>query len=301
MPFQGIRASGSRINPIGLLTVLKVLGLALLVLALARPQFATQLDERSMQGIDIVLALDVSQSMNIEDLADRSRLDVAKDILTRFIQGRPNDRVGFVIFSGEPITLAPPTLDHELLLGAVKQADTGLLKDGTAIGEGLALAVSRLRESRTGSSSSKSKVVILLTDGDNNSGQVDPTTAGDMAAGFGIRVYTIAIGKEGRVKLPIRRQNVFGQVVKTYQWQDNALNPELLEKIAEATGGKFYRVTELKVLESVFREIDQLEKTVLVKTEKIQYRDQASLPLRGGVAILVIEWLLENFWWRFLI
>ncbi|MGZ3688539.1 MAG: vWA domain-containing protein [Bdellovibrionota bacterium] len=282
-------------NPLRFLMILKYAGLALLLVALARPQSSFRQTERTVSGVDIMLLLDVSASMNIEDLAERSRIDVAKDTMANFVKGRQNDRIGFVMFSGEPLTLAPPTLDYGLLMKALHDAQIGVLKDGTAIGDGLALAVSHLKNSHA-----KSRVVILTTDGDNNLGQIDPQTAGELAAGYGIRVYTIAIGREGRVKMPIRHQGIFGNTITTYQWFDNALNPELLQKIAQTTKGKFYRVTDESTLESVFREIDQLEKSDVKSHEKTRYEEAYQKPLKAGVLLLAIEQILARGWWRFL-
>jgi len=282
-------------NPLKILLIMKYVGLVFLIFALARPQSSFNQVERTTSGIDITLILDVSASMNIEDLAERSRLDVAKDTLESFIRGRDSDRIGFVIFSGEPLTMAPPTLDYGLLLNALKQASTGVLKDGTAIGDGLALAVNHLRSSKA-----KSRVIILLTDGDNNVGQVDPATAGELAAGYGIKVYTIAIGREGRVKMPIRHKSVFGNAITTYQWFDNALNPELLQQISKLTHGKFYRVTDESTLDSVFKEIDQLEKSDVKKKEKVRYNEKYEWPLKLGLLILLMEQLLARGWWRVL-
>ena len=282
-------------NPTRILLILKYLSLGFFILALARPQTSFKQTQRNVSGIDIMMLLDVSASMNIEDLADRSRIDVAKDTMESFIRGRQNDRIGFVMFSGEALTMAPPTLDYGLLLKSLHQASIGVLRDGTAIGDGLALAISHLR-----SSQAKSRVVILLTDGDNNLGQVDPATAGELAAGYGIRVYTIAIGREGRVKMPVRHQSVFGNTVTTYQWFDNALNPELLELIAKKTTGKFYRVTDESTLGSVFREIDQLEKTDIQTHEKVRYDEAFQTPLKLGILILLIEQILSRGWWRLL-
>ena len=282
-------------NPVPWILAMKYAGLACLIFALARPQNSFHQSERSVSGIDIMMLLDVSASMNIEDLAERSRIDVAKDTMEGFVQGRQNDRIGFVMFSGEPLTLAPPTLDYGLLLRALHQASIGILKDGTAIGDGLALAVSHLR-----SSQAKSRVIILLTDGDNNLGQVDPATAGELAAGYGIRVYTIAIGREGRVKMPIRRKGIFGNVVTTYQWFENALNPELLQYVAKITSGKFYRVTDESTLTSVFKEIDLLEKTDVKVKEKVRYEDIFAGPAKLGLLLLLIAQLFERIWWRIL-
>ena len=282
-------------NPMKIILALKYLGLVCLIVSLARPQTSFRQTERNTNGIDIMMVMDVSASMNIEDLAERSRMDIAKDTIENFIRGRQNDRIGFVMFSGEPLTMAPPTLDYGLVLRSLHQANSGILKDGTAIGDGLALAVGHLRSSRA-----KSRVVILLTDGDNNLGQVDPATAGELAAGYGIRVYTIAIGREGRVKMPIRHQGVFGNPITNYQWFDNALNPELLQQISKVTQAKFYRVTDESTLSSVFKEIDQLEKSEVKSKEKIRYDEVFQWPLKLGVLLMIVGVFLERGWWRFL-
>jgi Ca-activated chloride channel family protein len=287
--------SVARANPAKILMVLRYLALAMLVVALARPQTSFKQTERTVSGIDIMMVMDFSASMNIEDLAERSRFEIAKEMMESFIKGRNNDRIGLVIFSGEPLTLAPPTLDYGLVLRALKDAQIGVLKDGTGIGDGLSLAVNRLRNS-----TAKSKVIVLLTDGDNNVGQVDPATAGELAAGYGIRVYTIAIGKEGRVRMPIRHKGVFGNTVTTYQWFDNALNPELLTQIANRTNGKFYRVTDYDTLESVFKEIDQLEKVEVKSTEKVRYEENFQMFLKLGFFFFILGLLLERGWWRVL-
>ena len=283
-------------DPIRILLLMKYVGLGLILIALARPQSSFKLLDRNTSGIDIMMVMDVSASMNIEDLSERSRLDVAKDTMEGFIRGRSNDRIGLVIFSGEPLTLAPATLDYGLLMRALKEVKIGVLKDGTAIGDGLSLAVSHLRASHA-----KSRVVILLTDGDNNVGQINPATAGELAAGYGIRVYTIAIGREGRVRMPIRQPGLFGNTVTTYQWFDNALNPELLKKIAEKTDGKFYRVTDETALDSVFKEIDQLEKSQIKMKEKVQYDEAFHIPLKFGLLIFILTLILERGWWRILV
>jgi Ca-activated chloride channel family protein len=281
-------------SPLRILLGLKYAGLIFLILALARPQRGYQQNERIVSGVDIQIILDVSPSMNIEDLAERSRIEVAKDTIESFVKGRQNDRIGLVVFSGEPLTMDPHTLDYGLLLRALTQASTNVLRDGTAIGDGLTLGVSHLRSSKA-----KSRVIILLTDGDNNLGQVDPATAGELASGYGIRVHTIAIGREGRVKMPIRHKGAFGNMVTTYQWMDNVLNPELLQLISRTTNGKFYRVTDEKALDSVFKEIDQLEKSEVKSREKVKYEEIFQLPLKIGMLLLVIGLLLERGWWRF--
>jgi Ca-activated chloride channel family protein len=282
-----------RASPTRVLLGLRYLGLLLLLFCLARPQLGSRSQERTVSGVDITMVLDVSASMKIEDLSEKSRIDIAKETMERFIRGRTNDRIGFVIFSGEPLTLAPPTLDYSLVLKSLRDVTLGVLRDGTAIGDGLAMAVNHLRNS-----TAKTRVIILLTDGDNNVGQVDPGTAGELAHGYGIRVYTIAIGREGRVRLPIDQQGAFG-TIRTYQWFDNALNPELLEQIAKLTQGKFYRVTDESALDQVFKEIDQLERTDVKSKERIQYDEVFQKFLKLAIFLLVLEQLLGRLWWRF--
>ncbi len=282
-------------SPIPKLLAIRYGAIALIALALARPQASFTTTERQVSGIDIMMVMDVSASMNIEDLAERSRLDIAKDTMLAFIRGRQNDRIGFVVFSGEPLTLAPPTLDYGILQHAIRDVKIGVLKDGTGIGDGLSLAINRLKDSKA-----KSRIIILLTDGDNNVGQVDPATAGELAAGFGLKVYTVAIGREGRVRLPIRRQGLFGNAVTTYQWLENSLNPALLQQIASSTNGKFYRVADESTLDSVFREIDQLERSEIKTTEKVNQEEKYPLPLKLGVLLLVAEQMLRLIWWRML-
>ena len=289
-----VAAAGATRSPVARSVLLRIAGIAFLLVALARPQQSFTRTDRSVGGIDIMMVMDVSASMNIEDLGERSRLEIAKGTMEAFIQGRENDRIGFVAFSGEPLTLAPPTLDYGLVLRSLRDVKIGVLKDGTAIGDGLSLAINRLR-----GSTAKSRVIILLTDGDNNVGQVDPGTAGDLAAGYGIRVYTIAIGREGRVRLPIRTQGVFGNTITTYQYFDNALNPELPKKIAQLTRGKFYRVTEESALSSVFREIDGLEKTIVRSRSDVRHEERFSKPLLAGLALLLLELALSRLHWRF--
>ncbi len=280
-------------SPLKILMVLKYLGWAFLIFALARPQSSFKQTERTVSGIEIMLVLDVSASMQIIDMGNRSRIDIAKETISNFVKGRQNDRIGFIMFSGNALTLAPPTLDYALVQKGIDQANTGTLQDGTAIGDGLALAVSHLRDSKA-----KSKIVILCTDGDNNVGQVDPGTAGELAAGYGIRVYTIAIGTEGRVKMPIYQKGILGNTITTYQWFDNALNPELLQQISKVTDGKFYRVQDEATLDNVYKEIDQLEKTDIKTTEKTKYEESFEFYLKAGLFFLFLEQLLARLWWR---
>jgi Ca-activated chloride channel family protein len=273
--------------------VFRLVAMGLLLIALARPQSSLTTQERKVSGIDIVMVMDVSASMLAEDMADRSRLDIAKETMENFIKGRMNDRIGFVIFSGEPLTLAPPTLDYSLVIRSIRDIETGVLKDGTGIGDGLSLAVNRLRKSEA-----KSRIVVLLTDGDNNVGQIGPADAGELALGYGIKVYTIAIGREGRIRIPIRQKTPLGSAITQYIYQENALNPELLQLIAKQTGGQFYRVQDLETMESVFGEIDRLEKTEIKTQEKVNWRENFDFPLKLALLLLVLEQLLARFWWR---
>ncbi len=263
---------------------------ALFIIAAARPQTSYQKIKRSTEGIDIMIVLDMSASMRVEDFRDNNRMDVAKSVIQDFIAGRVSDRIGLVTFSGEPITLAPPTLDYNLLLQQLDNAEIGELKDGTAIGEGLALAVTRLHSSK-----SKTKVIILITDGDNNMGQIDPLTAGEMAKGYGIKVYSVAIGTDGRVRMPFVQKDLFGRSYRTYQYYDSSINPELLRQISASTKGKFYRVTnDAKVFHDAFKDIDQLEKTIITTDQQVKYNENYMPFVIAGLLILSLAWVLST-------
>lgn len=282
-----------RKNPVTFLLSFRYLALVFLVIALARPQTSFKQTHRTVSGIDIILLLDVSDSMNVIDLSERPRMDIAKDTLEKFVQGRQNDRIGLVVFSGEPVTLAPLTLDYGLVIQSLRQATRGLIRAGTAIGDGLSLALTRLKDSEA-----KSKVIVLLTDGDNNVGKIDPSTAGDVAQGYGIKVYSVLIGREGQVRVPIETVDMFGNVRRTYQVQENALNPELVKEVAEKSGGKFYRVEDEDTLNQVFSEIDRLEKTEIKSSEKVRYEEHFTRFLLLGILILLVERIVSLWFWR---
>lgn len=294
IPIPFFPESKSKLHSSVISSILKTAAISFMILALARPQSISKFQDRKESGIDIVMVLDVSLSMLIQDMGDSSRMDIAKETYKSFIEGRNNDRIGLVVFSGEPLTLAPPTLDYGLLLSQVNTVQPGShgLKDGTAIGDGLALAINRLKKS-----TAKSRVIILLTDGDNNVGRIDPMTSGDLALGYGIRVYSIAIGTEGRVRQPFPQQTPMGTVYQ-YAWVENRLNPSLLKQISEKTNGKFYRVTEEKALQQVFRNIDKLEKSEIITKDKIHYQEEYFRPLLFGILLLIIERVLALVWWR---
>ncbi len=263
---------------------------ALLIAGLARPQTSYQKVKHTTEGIDIMVVFDLSASMRVEDFRDNNRFDVAKTVIRDFIAGRQSDRIGIVVFSGEAVTLVPPTLDYNLVLQQLENVEIGDLKDGTAIGEGLALGVTRLSASKA-----KTKVVILVTDGDNNMGQIDPGTAGEMAKGFGIKVYSIAIGREGRVRMPFVQKDIFGRSFRTYRYYDSSINPKLLMQISEHTGGKFYRVEgDTQVFRDVFQEIDRLERTKVTSQEQVKYDEKFMAFVAVALAILAATFLLQN-------
>lgn len=236
--------------------LLRCLAFALLVIALARPQSSSSRQNVSIEGIDIVLAMDISGSMLAEDFKP-NRLEAAKEVARDFILGRPSDRMGLVVFSGESFTQCPLTHDHPVLINLLQDIKSGMIEDGTAIGDGLATSVSRLKESNA-----VSKVIILLTDGENNRGFVDPVSAAEIARVFGLRVYTIGVGSIGTAPYPI--QTPFGM---QYQQMEVRIDEPLLMEIAEMTNGKYFRATNSAKLREIYKEIDQMEKSKIDVTE----------------------------------
>ena len=237
--------------------VLRMLVVALLVVVLARPQSTSSWQDVTAEGIDIVMALDISGSMLAEDLKP-NRLEASKKVAQTFIGNRPNDRLGLVVFAGESFTQCPLTTDHSVILNLFNDVKSGMLEDGTAIGMGLATSVKRLKDSEA-----ISKVVILLTDGENNSGSIAPGTAAEIAKEFGVRVYTIGVGTKGMAPMPY--PGPFGRT--QYQDVEVKINEELLTRIAEMTGGQYFRATDNSSLEAVYSEIDELEKSKIDVTE----------------------------------
>jgi Ca-activated chloride channel homolog len=238
------------------LPILYLLGMTALVIALARPQKGLAESRVRTEAVDIVLLVDVSTSMRAEDFSTAvksiNRLDAAKSVLERFIRNRPDDRLGMVAFSAMPYSVAPLTLDHGWLIQQMQRLETGMLEDGTAIGDGIASAVNRLRDSVA-----KSKVVVLLTDGMNNRGQLSPENAAQAAKALGIKVYTVGAGSEGWVRMPV--QDPFGGT--QYVRQRSEIDEGTLRRVAEITGALFFRATDLKSLEQVYHQIDKMEKT----------------------------------------
>ena len=269
------------------LIVLKILGLACLVMAMARPQAGREIRELSAEGIDIMLTLDVSSSMEIDDLdqGNKSRLSIAKEVVADFIGGRYSDRIGMVVFAGESFTQCPLTLDYDVLLEflqGVEIADESW--DGTAVGMALINACNRLRDS-----TAKSQVVILLTDGVNNAGEIEPLTAADIAAAVGIRVYTIGVGSDGTIRRPVR--GIFGT---RYQAVQVEIDEETLREVADRTGGKYYRATSEEKLEAIYNEIGELEATEIKSEVHVDYAERFSYFLWSGLILLLGEMLLAN-------
>lgn len=267
--------------------VLGGLGLGLVVLSLARPQERTaKARDVAVEGIDIVVALDLSTSMRAADFKPKNRFFVAKEVLKEFVESRASDRLGLVVFGAEAYTQCPLTLDHTVLLNIIDQLKLGVIEDGTAIGNGLATAVNRLRQSEA-----KSKVVIVITDGDNNSGNVSPLEAAQMAKSLGVRAYTILVGKGGKVPYP--QEDAFGRTV--YVDMDIPVNPELLKQIATTANGAFYAATDRESLRKSLADIlDSLEKTRLFEAGAFaQHEELFGWLLWPGLLLLVLDLLLR--------
>jgi Ca-activated chloride channel family protein len=262
--------------------VLRLAAIGFLIVVLARPQSTDNWQNTTTEGIDIMLAVDISTSMLAEDLKP-NRLEAAKNVAAAFINGRPNDNIGLVVFSGESFTQCPLTTDHTILLNLFKDIQSGMIEDGTAIGLGLANAVSRIKDSQA-----KSKVIILLTDGSNNRGEIAPVTASEIAKTFGIRVYAIGVGTKGEAPYPV--PTAFGV---RYQNIPVDIDEPTLKQIAATTGGQYFRATNTASLKEIYAEIDQLERTKISVQEfskkQEEYRNIALLVF----ALLLLEIVLR--------
>ncbi len=249
--------------------VLAGLGLMAAGVAMARPQHGTLRQNVTTEGVDIVVTLDVSGSMGAEDFQPRNRLEVAKSVVSSFIKRRPHDRVGLVCFASKSLTKSPPTTDTGLLLRQLDDVHLDMLPDGTAIGSGLATSLARLKRS-----TAKSKVIVLVTDGSNNTGEIDPQTATDMARAMGVRVYSIGVGKGGTVPMPVKVRDGFtGAVVTRVVPMQVDIDEGLLKRIAVRTGGEFFRATDSASLRLIFDRIDELEKSEIKLTKYTRYRE----------------------------
>ena len=253
-------------------------GMVLAIVAAARPQAGYGQRKVFTEGVDIMLALDISGSMQAADFKPDNRLTVAKRVIKNFIKGREGDRIGLVVFARQAFTQCPLTTDYSLLQSFVDKVDFGMVEDGTAIGLALATAANRLTDSKA-----KSKIIILLTDGVNNAGQIDPVTAAKAIAALGIKVYTIGAGKQGMVDFPIN-DPIFG---KRYVKRKSEIDEKTLQKIADITGGKFFRATNSQALQRIYDEISKMEKTKIEVKEYYRYEELYRGFLALGLALLI--------------
>lgn len=282
--FSGLKSSWKQYVRHSLI-VLRLAVLSLLILVLMRPQSRSSFKDVKTEGIDIVIALDISSSMLAKDFKP-NRLEAAKEVAIKFVDSRPNDRIGLVIFSGESFTQCPLTSDHDVIKNLFSGIKLGMLADGTAIGNGLATAVTRIKDSK-----SKSKVVILLTDGVNNQGSVAPMTAAEIAKAFGIRVYTIGLGTIGKA---LSFAGIYPDGSYAYEWADVVIDEKTMTEIADMTGGQYFRATDNEKLKDVYKEIDRLEKTIF-EEKNFTNKSEHFLPFAITAAILLlIEFLLKN-------
>lgn len=266
-----------------ILFLLRTATIALLIIILARPQEIGNTEDRISEGIDIVIALDISSSMLAKDF-EPDRLEASKNIAMQFISGREFDRIGLVLFSGEAFTQCPLTTDYAVLLNLFEEIKTGMIEDGTAIGNGLLNAVNRLKESQA-----ESKVIILLTDGVNNRGEADPVTAAEIAQQYAIRIYTVGVGKTGTAPYPV--QTPFGL---KYRPMEVKIDEENLQSIADITGGEYFRATDNQKLKAIYKQIDALEKSK-IETRQYQKKTEIYMPLALLAGLLIFIEVLLRF------
>jgi Ca-activated chloride channel family protein len=276
------RRVGWRVRVRRLPLLLVALGLVLLCAALARPQHGTLKENVTTRGVDIVVTLDVSGSMAAEDFQPLNRLAVAKQVVADFVSRRRTDRIGLVIFAAKSLTKAPPTTDSAVLLRQLDDVGLGMLPDGTAIGSGLATALTRLRRSKA-----ESRVIVLVTDGGNNAGEIDPATAADLAQAMGVRVYAVGVGRDGPVPMPVQVQDPFtGQVATRTVPMEVKVDEALLKRIATRTGGEFFQAADPTALRGIFDRIDRLEKSEIKLTSFRRYRELFPPVLLAAAALL---------------
>jgi Ca-activated chloride channel family protein len=283
----GSKTMRQRLRPV--IYLLRILAVIFMAVAMARPQSGNEQRDIEAEGIDIMMALDISGSMKAEDFSPHNRLFVAKEEITKFINRRSNDRIGLVVFAASSFTQCPLTLDYGALRNFLDQVVFGMIDDGTAIGLALANSVNRLRDS-----DAKSKVIILLTDGENNVWEIDPITAANIAKTMGIKIYTIGAGKAGNVMMPVQ-DPIFG---KRYVYTTSSIDEESLKRIANITGGQYFRARSEKELEQIYTEIDQMEKTKIKVHEYIQYEELFFNFLLTGFVLLLLEMILSQTYFR---
>jgi len=295
---ESLRTLGRRVQSRkgNFLTGLLFVALALLIIALARPQKGKTLAQVEASGIDIMLVLDVSGSMLAEDFTIGSqrtnRVSVVKKVTEQFIEARPNDRLGIIAFAGRPYLVSPLTLDHPWLLQNMERVQVGLVDDGTAIGSAIASAANRLR----GDKNAKSRVIILLTDGDNNAGKISPATAAEAARAIGTKIYTIGAGTEGPVPFPVMER--LGGRILGYEQREFPIDVPSLKQIAQIGNGQFFRATDTHSLEEIYKQIDALEKSSFEMKQYRQYRDLFPWFLAAGAGLLLVQTLLAQTVWR---
>lgn len=265
-------------------SVLRYGALVLGILALARPQERNTVEERFAEGVDIMLVLDTSTSMRAQDFTP-NRFEAARDVAAEFIRGRTSDRVGLVVFAAKAYTQAPLTLDYEFLLRMLEEVEVGIIEDGTAIGTSIAMAVNRLKES-----TAKSKVLILLTDGQNNRGEIDPVTASEVAETMDVRIYSIGVGAYGEA--PFLFDDPFGG--QRRRMVPVEIDEEMLTSVAENTGGRYFRATNKEALRDIYEEIGELEKTKIEERVYTDYDERYAYFLLPAFGLLLLELLLSN-------
>lgn len=280
---SGVR-DGLRVYLRHVLFALRLLALGLIIVALARPQSSSSWSEDRVEGIDIMLTMDISTSMLAMDFQP-NRVEAAKEVAMRFIANRPNDNIGLVVFAGESFTACPLTQDHATLINRLREMTTGIIADQTAIGSGLATAISRLKDSKT-----KSKVIILLTDGANNTGNISPKMAADLAKTFGISIYTIGVGS-GAGEAPYPIQTPLGTVVRNMPVD---LDEPTMQQIADVSGGAYFRATDNESLAAIYKKIDQLEKTKLSTRNYHTTYEEFFIFVLAAAFLLLLEYLLRS-------
>jgi Ca-activated chloride channel homolog len=279
-------------SPARIHLIFRVVALSFLIVALARPQDVFTKEKKLSEAVDIMISFDLSKSMDAVDFKPNRRT-VAIKVISDFIRSRSEDRIGLVFFSGEAYLGVPLTTDHEVLIQRIEESSNRHIKDGTAIGESVAVAVNYLKNSKA-----RSRVILLVTDGDNNMGSVDPETAAELAQGYGLRIYTVAIGKKGIVDFPVTIYDPIRGQQTVWQQLTDAINEPLLESMATRTGGRFFRAQDKDVLARIFDTIDQLEKTKVETQTLVRYSEKAWPWIFAGFFLLLIEGLALNTRWR---
>jgi Ca-activated chloride channel family protein len=299
LSYSDLKTLGDRIRKKrryrGTLFALRTAALVVIILTLARPQLEKGYETIKSEGIDIMLALDISGSMRAEDFKPQNRLHVAKEVVSNFVEGVTDDRVGLVVFASKSFTKCPLTLDHDALRTMLGDVEIGMIEDGTAIGLALANCVARLDDSPA-----KSKIIILLTDGENNTGEIDPLTGAKLARAAGIKTYTIGVGKEGGAPVPVPDR--YGRMQYARDRNGNLmltkLDEETLRQIAGATGGKYYRATDEQALDQIYKQILAMEKTAFEVKAFKHRKELAGYLLPFGMLGILIEVMLVSTFWR---